>query len=255
LAPGASGADGADGAREQRTGDAGSSCSEIQCAPRIRRREEHCRRLRDVVAEPCRICRLGHLRVRHVRRKHQRVGFHRRVCASESVSCATAIHAKLTLGHVRVLKHLYLRGRAHRCPLPSLHVCISTQCGGRMHLADLRPLTRTRTPPARTGPLAQRSSTYACEPTHTPAISGTGTGASSWPARMSASARTPGDGGERVRTRVFRGYGLHKLRRGRGRKQPACANARVRKRAGHERRIHTSDSEIEGIVPPSGASR
>jgi hypothetical protein len=196
LAPGASGADGADGAQE-RTGDAGSSCSGIQCALRIRREEERGRRLRHVVVEPCRVCYLERVRVRYVRRKHRRVGFHRRVCAFESVPRATAIRAQLTLGHVHVLKRLRLRG-GRRCPLPSLHVCVSTQCGGRMHPADLGQPTRTRAPSARTSPLAQRSSTYARKSAHTPANSGTGAGASGRPAKTSASARTPGNGGERV---------------------------------------------------------
>jgi hypothetical protein len=196
LAPDASGADGADGAQE-RTGDARSSCSGIRCALRIRPEEERGRRLRYVVVEPCRVCYLERVRVRHVRRKHRRVGFHRRVCASESVPRATAIRAQLTLGHVRVLKRLRLRG-GRRCPLPSLHVCVSTQCGGRMHPADLGPPTRTRAPPARTSPLAQRSSTSARKSAHTPANSGAGAGASGRPAKTSASARTPGDGGERV---------------------------------------------------------
>jgi hypothetical protein len=110
LAPGASGADGAYGAREQRTGDAGSSCSGIQCALRIRRGEQRGHRLRDAVVEPCRVCRLERLRVRHVPCKHRRVEFHRRICASEPVPHATAIHAQLTLGHVRVLKRLRRRG-------------------------------------------------------------------------------------------------------------------------------------------------
>jgi hypothetical protein len=116
LAPGASGADGADGAQGC-TGGAGSSCSRIQCALRIRQGAKRCRWLRDVVVEPCRVCRLGRLRVRLVRRKYRRILFHRRICASESVSRTTAIRAQMTLGYVRVLKSLRLRdgrGDVHR---------------------------------------------------------------------------------------------------------------------------------------------
>jgi hypothetical protein len=108
-----------------------------------------------------------------------------------------------------------------------------------MHPADLRPPTRTRALPARTGLLVQRPPMYACKPAHTPASSRTCTGASGWPERTSASAHTPGDGGERVRTKFVCGRGLHKLRRGRGRERPACANAGVSKRAGRERGGYT----------------
>jgi hypothetical protein len=66
--------------------------------------------MRDVVVEPCRVCHLERLRVRPIQRKHRRVGFHQRICASELVPRATAICAQLTLGHVCVLKRLRLRG-------------------------------------------------------------------------------------------------------------------------------------------------
>jgi hypothetical protein len=199
-APDASGADGADGAREQRTGDAGSSCSGIHCALRIRRGGERCRRLQDVVVEPGRVCHLKRLRLRHVRRKQRRLGIHRRICASESVPRATAIRAQLTLGHVRVLKRLRLQGGS-----VDVYCLDCTSASAPSAAAACTQLTLDRQlklghrprAPARL-PQAPRSSTYAWKPAHTPASSSAGAGASSRPARPSASARTPGDGGERV---------------------------------------------------------
>jgi hypothetical protein len=243
LAPGASGADSADGAWE-RTGDAGSSCSGIQCALRIRQGEERCHWLRDVIVEPCCVCRLGRLRVRlGVRCKHRRVWFHRRVCTSESVSRATAIRAQLTLGYVLVLKSLRLRDERgdvhHRVCTPTSAPSAAAACtwltlyrhlelGYRPHRpARLRkglPGTHVSRPTRPRAPAQAQVRAAACK---------------------NVCVSTHSGRRRKTRTRVVRGCGLHKLRRGRGCEQLACANARVSKRAGPERRIRTSDSEIE----------
>jgi hypothetical protein len=243
LAPGASGADGADGAREQRTGDTGSSCSGIQCALRIRQGEERCRRLRNVVVEPCHVCRLERLRVRHVRRKHRCVGFYRRVCASESVHRAAAIRAQLTLGHVRVLKCLRRRG-GHVDVRP---VCMSVSAPSAAAACTRLTLDlqlelgyRPRAPArlrARVIHIRMQANPHACELRHRRGCDR--------PGCENVCVSTHSERRGRTRTKVFGGCGLHKLRRGRGREQPACANARVSKRAGRERRICTSNSKIE----------